>query len=103
MTYALQNVAQNGDHIIAANNLYGGTFNLLEHTLSTQGVTTTIVDPANFDEVDAAFRPNTKAVIIETFGNPHRLSRNQFNGSKNCLRDKTTFLLRQTLNPSQNP
>ena len=71
VTYALQNVAQNGDHIIAANNLYGGTFNLLEHTLSTQGVTTTIVDPANFDEVDAAFRPNTKAVIIETFGNPN--------------------------------
>lgn len=71
ITYALQNVAQNGDHIIAANNLYGGTFNLLEHTLSTQGVSTTIVDPANFDEVEAAFQPNTKAVIIETFGNPN--------------------------------
>lgn len=71
ITYALQNVAQNGDHIIAANNLYGGTFNLLEHTLSTQGVSTTIVDPANFAEVEAAFQPNTKAVIIETFGNPN--------------------------------
>ncbi len=71
ITYALQNVARNGDHIVAANNLYGGTFNLLEHTLSTQGIETTIVDPSDFDEVDAAFRPNTKAVIIETFGNPN--------------------------------
>ena len=71
ITYALQNVAHAGDHIVAANNLYGGTFNLLEHTLSTQGVETTIVDPANFEEVDAAFRPNTKAIIIETFGNPN--------------------------------
>lgn len=71
ITYALQNIARNGDHIIAANNLYGGTYNLLAHTLSTQGVETTIVDPANFDEVDAAFRENTKAVIVETFGNPN--------------------------------
>ena len=71
VTYAIENVARNGDHIIAANNLYGGTFNLIEHTLSTQGVETTIVDPSNFEEVDAAFRPNTKAVVIETFGNPN--------------------------------
>lgn len=71
VTYALQNVARNGDHIIAANNLYGGTFNLLENTLSTQGVTTTIVDPANFEEVENAFQENTKAVIVETFGNPN--------------------------------
>lgn len=71
ITYALQNVAQNGDHVIGANNLYGGTYNLLEHTLTTQGIENTIVDPANFDEIDAAFRPNTKAIIIETFGNPN--------------------------------
>lgn len=71
VTYALQNVARNGDHIIAANNLYGGTFNLLENTLSTQGVKTTIVDPANFKEVENAFQENTKAVIVETFGNPN--------------------------------
>ena len=71
VTYAIENVARNGDHIIAVNNLYGGTFNLIEHTLSTQGVETTIVDPSNFEEVDAAFRPNTKAVVIETFGNPN--------------------------------
>ncbi|MBQ8098392.1 MAG: O-acetylhomoserine aminocarboxypropyltransferase/cysteine synthase [Bacteroidaceae bacterium] len=71
ITYALQNVARNGDHVIAANNLYGGTYNLLEHTLTTQGVEVSIVDPANFAEVDAAFRENTKAVVIETFGNPN--------------------------------
>ena len=71
ITYALQNVARNGDHVIAADNLYGGTYNLLAHTLSTQGVETTIVNPSDFDAVDKAFRPNTKAVIIETFGNPN--------------------------------
>ena len=71
ITYALQNIAQNGDHIIAANNLYGGTFNLIEHTLSTQGITTTIVDPADFEAIEKAFQPNTKTVIIETFGNPN--------------------------------
>ncbi len=71
ITYAIQNVAQNGDHVVAANNLYGGTYNLLEHTLSTQGIETSIVDPSNFGEVEAAIRPNTKAVVIETFGNPN--------------------------------
>lgn len=71
ITYALQNVAQAGDHIIAANNLYGGTYNLIAHTLSTQGVDYTIVDPSDFAAIDAAFRDNTKAVIIETFGNPN--------------------------------
>ena len=71
ITYSLQNLAQNGDHIVAADNLYGGTFNLLEHTLSTQGIETTIVDPSDFEAVDKAFRPNTKAIIIETFGNPN--------------------------------
>ena len=71
ITYALQNVAHNGDHIIAANNLYGGTFNLIEHTLTTQGITTTIVDPSDFDAVDGAFQTNTEAIIVETFGNPN--------------------------------
>ena len=71
ITYALQNVARNGDHIIAADTLYGGTYNLVEHTLSTQGVETTIVDPSDFDAVDKAFKENTKAIIIETFGNPN--------------------------------
>jgi len=71
ITYALQNVARQGDHIIAADNLYGGTFNLIEHTLSKQGVSATIVDPADASAVEQAFRPNTKAIIVETFGNPN--------------------------------
>lgn len=71
ITYALINIARSGDHVVAANNLYGGTYNLLEHTLSTLGVETTIVSPDSPDEVEAAFRTNTKAVIIETFGNPN--------------------------------
>lgn len=71
ITYALQNVARAGDHIIAADNLYGGTYNLITHTLSTQGVTASIVNPADFDAVEAAFQENTKALIIETFGNPN--------------------------------
>jgi len=71
ITYALQNVAQAGDHIIAANNIYGGTYNLVAHTLATQGVTYSIVGPADFDAVEAAFKDNTKAIIIETFGNPN--------------------------------
>lgn len=71
IAYSLQNIARNGDHIIAANNLYGGTFNLIQHTLSTQGVSATVVDPSNLEEIDAAFRENTKAIILETFGNPN--------------------------------
>ncbi len=71
ITYALQNIARNGDHIIAADNLYGGTYNLIEHTLTTQGITTTIVNPSDFEAVEEAFQPNTKAIIIETFGNPN--------------------------------
>ena len=71
ITYALQNIAQNGDHIVAANNLYGGTYNLVVNTMKTQGVEATIVDPADFGAVEKAFRPNTKAVFIETFGNPN--------------------------------
>lgn len=71
ITYALQNIARNGDHIIAADNLYGGTYNLIEHTLTTQGITTTIVNPSDFEAVEKAFQPNTKAIIVETFGNPN--------------------------------
>ena len=62
VTYALQNICQNGDHIVAANNLYGGSYNLIAHTLTTQGVTYTIVDTRNFAEVEAAIQPNTKVL-----------------------------------------
>ena len=71
ITYALQNIAQNGDHILAANNLYGGTTNLLAHTLTTQGIEVSFVNPSDFEQVEAGFRHNTKVVIIETFGNPN--------------------------------
>ena len=71
IAYTIENLAHNGDHIVAANNIYGGTFNLLEHTLTDYGITTTFVDPANVDEIDAAIKDNTKAVFIETLGNPN--------------------------------
>lgn len=71
ITYALQNILQAGDHIVAADNLYGGSFNLITHTLSTQGITNTIVDVRNFEEVEKAIRPETKALYVETFGNPN--------------------------------
>lgn len=71
VTYALQNVLQNGDHIVAADNLYGGSFNLITHTLSTQGVDYTIVNVNDLEALEAAIRPNTKVVYAETFGNPN--------------------------------
>ncbi len=71
VTYALQNILQNGDHLVAADNLYGGSFNLITHTLSTQGVTNTIVNVNDLEALEAAIRPNTKAVFAETFGNPN--------------------------------
>lgn len=71
VTYALQNIAQAGDHIVAADNLYGGSYNLITHTLAAQGVSHTIVDPHDLRAVEAAIRPETKAVYVETFGNPN--------------------------------
>ena len=71
VTYALQNIVQAGDHIVAANNLYGGSFNLITHTLDTQGITNTIVNVNDLDALEAAIQPNTKVVYAETFGNPN--------------------------------
>ena len=71
ITYALQNIAQAGDHIVAADNLYGGSYNLITHTLTTQGVTNTIVNVNDLKALEAAIRPNTKVVFVETFGNPN--------------------------------
>lgn len=71
ISYTLQNLAQSGDHIVAAQNIYGGTYNLLEHTLPEYGIKTTFVDPSNFDEIRGAIKENTKAVFIETLGNPN--------------------------------
>ena len=71
ITYALQNIVLAGDHIVAANNLYGGSYNLITHTLATQGIANTIVDVNDLEALEAAIRPNTKAVYAETFGNPN--------------------------------
>lgn len=71
ITYALQNVLQNGDHIVAADNLYGGSFNLITHTLSTQGVEYDIVKVNDLQALEAAIKPNTKVIYAETFGNPN--------------------------------
>ncbi|MDE5784459.1 MAG: O-acetylhomoserine aminocarboxypropyltransferase/cysteine synthase [Prevotella sp.] len=71
VTYALQNIAQAGDHIVAADNLYGGSFNLITHTLSTQGITNTIVNVNDLQALEAAIQPNTKVIYAETFGNPN--------------------------------
>ena len=71
ITYTIENLAQAGDHIVAAKNIYGGSFNLLEHTLPQYGIETTFVDPFNIDEVKAAIKDNTKALYIETLGNPN--------------------------------
>lgn len=70
-TYVFQNLAHAGDHIVAAKNIYGGTYNLLAHTLPEYGVTATFVDPFNSEEVENAIRENTKAIHVETLGNPN--------------------------------
>ena len=71
ISYTLQNLAHAGDHIVAAKNIYGGTYNLLAHTLPEYGITATFVDPFNYEEVEAAIKENTKAIHIETLGNPN--------------------------------
>ena len=71
ITYTIENLAQAGDHIVSAKNIYGGSFNLLEHTLPQYGITTTFVDIFDEAAVRAAIQENTKAIYIETLGNPN--------------------------------
>ena len=71
VTYALQNILLPGNHIVAADNLYGGSFNLITHTLASQGIKNTIVNVRDFDSVEAAILPETRALYAETFGNPN--------------------------------
>lgn len=71
VTYAITNIALAGDHVVATKTIYGGTYNLLAHTLSKYGISTTFVDPDNYDEIEAAIQPNTKLLYIETLGNPN--------------------------------
>lgn len=71
VTYTIQALAQNGDHIVAQKTIYGGTYNLLAHTLAPFGVTATFVNIHDLAAVEAAIQPNTKAIYIETLGNPN--------------------------------
>ena len=71
ITYTIEALAQAGDHIVAQKTIYGGSYNLLEHTLTQFGVTTTFVDAHDLEEVENAIQPNTKAVYLETLGNPN--------------------------------
>ena len=71
VTYTIENLAQAGDHIVSAKNIYGGTYNLLAHTLVDFGVTTTFVAPDDLSNFEKAIQENTKAVFIETLGNPN--------------------------------
>lgn len=71
ISYTLKNLAQNGDHIVAAKTIYGGTYNYLEHTLPLDGVTTTFVDPDKEGAFESAIQTNTKAIFIESIGNPN--------------------------------
>lgn len=70
-TYAIMNIATKGSHVVAANNIYGGSYNLLAHTLEEYGVSTTFVDPGDVENFARAITPDTKAVFIETLGNPN--------------------------------
>lgn len=71
IAYSLENVLQNGDHIVAADNLYGGSYNLITHTFTPRGVESTFVNVRDFAAVETAIRPNTKVLFVETFGNPN--------------------------------
>ena len=71
VTYTILNLAQNGDNIVSAKNIYGGSFNLFEHTLPQYGIQTTFVNIFNEEEVESAIDENTKALYIETLGNPN--------------------------------
>lgn len=71
VTYTIQNLALSGDHIVAAQNVYGGTYNLLAHTLADYGIETTFVEPLDISNFEKAMKENTKAIYIETLGNPN--------------------------------
>ena len=71
VTYAILNITRAGDHIVSAKTIYGGTYDLLQHTLVPYGITTTLVDPSDVTNFEKAIRPETKALFIETFGNPN--------------------------------
>ncbi len=71
ITYSILNITRAGDHVVAAKTIYGGTYDLLQHTLVPYGITTTFVDPNDVSNFEKAIRPETKLLFIETLGNPH--------------------------------
>ena len=71
ISYAFENITRTGDHIVSARTIYGGTYNLLAHTFPNRGIHTTFADAENPENVEQAIRPNTKAVVSESFGNPN--------------------------------
>ncbi len=99
VTYALQNILQAGDHIVAADNLYGGSFNLITHTLATQGITNTIVKVNDLDALEAAIQPNTKVVYAETFGNPNSDVTNLEGVAEVAHRHGVVFIVDNTFAP----
>ena len=99
VTYALQNVLQNGDHVIAADNLYGGSFNLITHTLTTQGISNTILNVNDLEALEAAIRPNTKVIYAETFGNPNSDVTNLDGIAERAHRHGIVFIVDNTFAP----
>ena len=99
ITYALQNILQNGDHVIAADNLYGGTYNLITHTLSTQGVQYSIVGLSDLQAVEKAIKPNTKVIYGETLGNPNSDVLNIEGISEIAHRHNLVFIVDNTFAP----
>lgn len=71
ISYALENIVREGDHILAADNLYGGSYNLISHTFATRGITSTFVNVRDFKAVEEGIKENTKVLFVETFGNPN--------------------------------
>lgn len=96
VTYALQNILGPGDHIVAANNLYGGSHNLITRTLAAQGISHSIVDINDPGALQAAIRPQTKAVFAETFGNPNSEVTHIESVAETCHRHHVPFIVDNT-------
>ncbi len=99
VTYALQNICNEGDHIVAADNLYGGSFNLITHTLTNSGITNTIVNVNDLEALEAAIQPNTKVVYAETFGNPNSDVTNLDAVAEIAHRHNVVFIVDNTFAP----
>ena len=99
ITYALQNVLLQGDHLVAANNLYGGTFNLVTHTLAGNGISHTIVDVNDLEALERAIQPNTKVILAETLGNPNSDVANLAGIAEVAHRHQVLFIVDNTFAP----